>query len=787
MVLPTATDACSAALADCPFSYAFGIAAEPLLPDGRVSHAMDPGKPQKNLIIRGDQLVQHGQTLLITGHVTVTHRDTSLSTSSLTYDQASDTLTTKHDVQLKNDNILLLAEQGVFNIRQKTGELKNVRYKMRRVRSPSGYPMRSYGTGYARFFHIEGNNRYHLDQVTYSTCPSDQKQWFISANSILIDVDNHYANIKNAVFHFYDKPILFLPHLSIPLSTKRRSGFLAPTYTQNSLNGVQLTIPYYFNVAPNYDVLWSPILLQKRGVAMQQLFRLLTPKNAIEARLEYLYDEKKPPNHHRYAYFYRSYTRWNKQANTTVDINHVSDTMYLADIPNQIGHDSAILLPERVTNTWVEQENGNATRYQLILQHYQLATPHTAQFIDEPYDLWPRVSAQITRYHRLWTTDLGIEITRFQRHQQLAGWRFWFYPQLSWPRQLGPLYLTPKVGLHLNTYYHDAAGLPTSHQQVSIPVLSVDATTQLERSLLLFGHHYIQTVEPHAYYLYIPYRAQNHCPVFDTRPGNIDFPTIFGENGLLGKDRVLDANQLTWGTTTRLLNDTSGREYFVATLAQRLYFDNTHLLLPPVVTNKPLPDTISSLTQWQNAMHRAHSSDWLASISSDITKRIAIDGLLQVGTGKTGDRQGVQVLSVATRYRWNPTHLLNVGYQYDHFGPTQIMLSGQTAFSRHWHAIGSINYTLRDNTYNVHTKNFVSESTLGLEYINCCWAIHISMTYSRSPSAKPVKTLFLQFELSGLARVGQDITQLLKSRVPGYYSVTDASSFFGHPEGVPLN
>ena len=83
---------------------------------------------------------------------------------------------------------------------------------------------------------------------------------------------------------------------------------------------------------------------------------------------------------------------------------------------------------------------------------------------------------------------------------------------------------------------------PTSFNRV-LPITSVDTGLVFERETDWFGRSFIQTLEPRAYYVYIPYERQNDAPVFDTALDDFNFSQLFAENRYIGNDRIGDANQ----------------------------------------------------------------------------------------------------------------------------------------------------------------------------------------------------------------------------------------------------
>jgi LPS-assembly protein len=99
--------------------------------------------------------------------------------------------------------------------------------------------------------------------------------WILRAASIRIDNEEETGQADGAVLSFMGLPILPVPSLSFPLTDKRKSGVLPPTFGLDSVNGLELTIPYYWNIAPNRDATFYPALMSKRGVDLGGEFRYL--------------------------------------------------------------------------------------------------------------------------------------------------------------------------------------------------------------------------------------------------------------------------------------------------------------------------------------------------------------------------------------------------------------------------------------------------------------------------------------------------------------------------------
>ena len=88
----------------------------------------------------------------------------------------------------------------------------------------------------------------------------------------------------------------------------------------------------------------------------------------------------------------------------------------------------------------------------------------------------------------------------------------------------------------------------------------MDSGLVFERPLKFAGNDFIQTLEPRAFYLYIPERDQDDIPLFDTNLRTFTMGSLFSHDRFTGPDRVGDANQLTLALTNRIIDEETGRE-----------------------------------------------------------------------------------------------------------------------------------------------------------------------------------------------------------------------------------
>jgi LPS-assembly protein len=83
-------------------------------------------------------------------------------------------------------------------------------------------------------------------------------------------------------------PVLYVPYISFPLSDARQTGFLFPTVGSSSRSGAIVTVPWYWNIAPQQDLTLEPTLYARRGVDAGAEYRLLTASMSGTLNVNYL-------------------------------------------------------------------------------------------------------------------------------------------------------------------------------------------------------------------------------------------------------------------------------------------------------------------------------------------------------------------------------------------------------------------------------------------------------------------------------------------------------------------
>lgn len=604
--------------------------------------------------------------------------------------------------------------------------------------APNSVPVRkaTEGHGQAERIDFEGVNQIRLTSATYSTCKPGQDDWYAKAGEIKLDYDRNVGEGKDATIYFKETPILYAPWLSFSLNNQRKSGLLAPTFGSTSKGGVELTQPYYWNIAPNMDATLAPRILSKRGTQLGSEFRYLGSSYSGEARADFLPDDR-VRKQNRYAYALQHQQTFNAGFSGMLNYNRVSDDNYYTDLSSRITNTSQTQLLQQGMLSYGGGGWWSATAN---VQSYQTLQPDPTNPISEPYRLKPQLTlnARQPDFYRTDSSFLG-QFTEFKHPTQVEARRTVLYPQIALPVTTPGWYVTPKLGVHA-TYYsleRQAVGTPDFLSRM-LPIFSIDSGMTFEKPSNWFGRDYTQTLEPRLFYLNIPFRNQNNIPVFDSGLADFNFAQIFSENQFVGQDRINDANQLTAAVASRLIDPASGSEIMRAMIGQRYYYRNQEVSLPD-----------QSKRVWSR-------SDFLAAFSGRVMPKVYADSALQYNA----IHGNLERMSVGGRYLPEPGKVLNMAYRFNRDTIKQIDLSAQWPIYGGWHAVGRTNYSIQDRQ--------PIENIAGLEYNGGCWVMRFVGQRLATTSGTAATAIFVQLELNDFSQIGSNPLDLLKRNIQGY-------------------
>ena len=687
-----------------------------------------------------------GLEITARGGVEFRQGDVSVYAEYLKFNREFGRLEADGGVRLQDGNDRFSGTRLRYETTTHTGLMEAPAFVMRRGQTARG------GAERIEFL---GRDRFRLFGATFTTCEPGNDDWSIESREMELDYGDNEGVARGARLRFLGTTILGAPYFSFPLDSQRKSGLLAPQYSQGTLRGAELGLPYYWNIAPEQDATLTPTFMSKRGEQLKTRYRYLAPRYAGEVHLEYM-PEDRVLRDSRTGYSIQHEHRFTPALVGRVDLNHVSDDAYFVDLYSQVRQVSTGNLQRDGYLQYDRSFGGTGVHLQGRVQRFQTLQDPLAPIVP-PYHRVPQLNLAVSRNDMGGVLDaaLPIEYARFTHPTLVEGERSLADPVMSLPI-LGPgTFFTPKFGGRHARYAlnRTAPGQP-ARQSVSVPWFSLDTGLVFERDAHWFGDPLTQTLEPRLFYVYAPYRDQSQLPLFDTALADFNYAQLFSENRFVGGDRFGDANQLTWALTSRLLN-ARGEERLRATFGQRYYFEDERVGLTAT-----------------DSLRTSSESDWLASAGGRIGQHWSFDGTLQYNPRDArSERYGWQI-----RYAPEIAKVINLGYRYNRDVLRQVDVSGQWPMGAGWYAVGRYNYSVRDER--------PLEVVAGFEYNGGCWVFRA--VYQRVQAATDVtsKAIYFQLEFNGLGQIGSnEAVNLFRRNVPGY-SVTNPRDQALAPPGL---
>jgi LPS-assembly protein len=673
--------------------------------------------------------------------------------------------------------------------------------------NPNYQFLRSEGHGSAQRFDFIDDKHSVAKKASYTTCtrkpgPSWLPDWILEAEKIKFDNDLNEGTAQDGVLRFMNVPLLPIPSFSFPLTAQRKSGFLPPVFAIDNKGGIEASVPYYVNLAPNRDLTVTTTSMAKRGTRFDSELRYLErkiPNPPFEgvARLNVMpYDALREKYRWGYSHQHAGWPDASQPIGFGFNLNRVSDSNYWKDFSTVSGGPlTQRLLPSSASLAWARGTFSTSTS----VTQYQTLQDVTSP-IAPPFNRLPQVNANYVRGDVAgFDMSVGAEATRFSADRlffcSLSGnattsactqpnaQRLVLLTQVSAPQYLSYGYITPKLMLQTRKYQYDETykgidgkSTATENASVTVPTFSIDSGVVFERPSQWFGTPWTQTLEPRAYFVNTPYRSQSDLPNYDTGANDFNFATIYTENAFSGQDRISDSRTLTAGVTSRLIDAETGAEGARFVLAQRFRFKDQKVGLTP--TAAPLTDSFS---------------DILVGASTYLTPRWTLDSIVQynpetsvserTSVGMRYTPSSYRVLTASYRYQRSISTTMDVAWQWplnDLWGDKGVDTGrGRGLGEQRWFTVGRGNYSMLE-------KRFI-ETLTGLEYDAGCWVGRVAISRSQvSLTESPNSRLMFQLEFTDFSRVGINPLATLKNNIPRYQNLRenlrDSPSRFGQYE-----
>ena len=659
----------------------------------------------------------------VSGRVVLRQGDRSLSADDVRI-QTAHSVNVNGNVQYEDPELRVHGVAGHYD----AGEAQFTDAEFQMLQQPS--------RGRAGALKLEKNGVLELDDVFYTTCPPESTDWQINADSVRLDTAHQSGVARNARIRFKDVTLIYLPWISFPVGPARKSGFLFPSIGSSSRGGLQLSAPYYLNLAPNYDLMVEPTLYSRRGLDLFAEGRYLTAssKGSFDANVM-PHDSEAGRSRSRLRV--EDVTELPADWRLHIAAENVSDAAYFEDFAQGADGTSIAFVPREMAFSY----RNDTWRSGAVLRNFQTIDQGLAE-TDRPYTELPRLYATGT-WKNAWRLPLEYgfdsEAVNFRRNTGVQGWRLDVMPRAQLRYEGAGYFLRPSLAFRATQYsLTDVATGGDATPGRSLPIASLDTGLLFEREAGTGGRRRV-TLEPRLMYLYVPYQRQDNLPVFDAGSPDLNSVQLFRSNRYVGADRVGDANQLSTGITSRLFASDSGTRFLSATLGQTFYFTQPKVLLPNEV------------------VRGRQSSDLISQVELKAFENWSVD------LGLQWNHQDNQAEKSEVRLQYSPegSKVVNLGYRYQRDQLEQADFSAAWPVARNWNLYARMLYSLKDRT--------AIDQFAGVEYSSCCWGVRaVVRNYVRSRGGERDTGIFLQLELKGLSNVGTAANAFLERAIRGY-------------------
>ncbi|CAE6879348.1 Together with LptE [Vibrio sp. B1REV9] len=502
------------------------------------------------VVVQADSLQAiNGDKAQYSGNVEVTQGPKKITADSVTLHQQDNVVVAEGNVTFNDGQVKARSDRVTNDINQDTFSLENTDYQF----------LCQQGRGTAAYIARTGQSVYELEDGSITSCPQGDNSWRLVASGIDVDQDEETATLHHPRFEILDVPVFYVPYLTMPIGDTRKTGFLFPSLSYGSSDGLEVEVPFYWNIAPEYDMTLTTLYMQQRGTKLDADFRYLTDGwGQGEIKTEYMNSDKKYQDEARWGYQFKHDGIINKHWVVKADYSRVSDIDYFRDLSSDLGNreDGQLIQEGQV------KYRSDFWDASLTVRDFQILLPDE----NKPYRLLPQFD--LNYYTPLWGNyvnfDVKSQISRFEVEDtdRPNATRVHIEPGLTIPLSNTWATWTTEARV-LSTYYsQDISNLTDAKlksqldENVSrvIPEFRSHAQLYLERDTA-FIEGYTQTLEPQIQYLYIPEEDQSNIYDYDTTQLQTDYYGLFRSRRYSGLDFIAAANQLSYGASTRFFDE----------------------------------------------------------------------------------------------------------------------------------------------------------------------------------------------------------------------------------------
>lgn len=740
-------------------AYCEGAWVTPIAPD---APTIDPEQATSTITADYGHYNPAGDSYL-EGNVIIDQEGRQIRAERVTIDQTQTYAKAEGQVQLAQGGLISQSDDINYNLKTQQGDLNNSFF----------IAEEQHAHGRAEKIAKTSDDTLELENATYSTCPPEQKPtWKIQADQIKLNQETGRGETRNTKLYVKDVPVLAVPYFNFPIDDRRTTGILTPTFGFTNDGGLELGVPVYLNLAPQYDATITPRYISDRGAMLDGEFRYLT-ENYGEGRIwgGYLPSDESYGNKDRKDLHFLHNWQINDQFSTNLEYNYASDKDFFADLDNN--PDSKTDLNLR--RAWeVNYKNGiPGLKAQFKVEDFQTLDPAVLDE-DRPYARLPQLLVNYKTGNPLGLQyEFNNDTAYFQKDirntenidtgdeaiYQPSGTRIYNDFSVRYNHFTPWSFFIPQATLrNINTFYdqdtidrinNNQTSSSSENHSIVVPQFTLDTGLIFEKD-----GRYLQTLTPRLFYAYSPYENQRNQPNFDSVVASINYDQLFSARRFYGNDRLEDNNFASLGLSYSLFNE-EGLERLRASVGQSFFFEDRRV----------------TLDREADKFDRESHTGPVIQLRSQLNKNVHVNLNSSWMSNGSNAQRDVQVY-----YTGDQGNLYNVGYFYRKDIPNrqesydQVVGSFIQPIANNWRLVGHAQFDL-DNSV-------AREYLLGVNYESCCWGVSV---YGRSyyndlddindPDVKAKRAVMAEVTLKGLGGLSNKLTSLLENRILGFNNI----------------
>lgn len=663
-----------------------------------------------------------------TGTVRLTYGPYTLIATKVVYDMKRNLFRANGSVELREPNgNVLQADMAEINDRFKEGFARHVIALLTNDVTITAHYARRYENGISIF-----------EQATYTACKGCSNEdgtplWQIVADQVKHDQNTHTLYYHDAKLEIGGVPVFWTPYFSYPdPSVKRRSGFLIPSFNGGNAYGIGVTAPYFWAVAPNADLTFSPRLTTRQSLFGDVEWRHRLRSGIYNVRGYGLYELRPGVTDEE--------SRWRGAVETHGDFAIDSDWSWGWDgalvSDRDFDNDYDVSLGRRGMLTNRVYAVGLSGRNYASAQALQFETLLTEEDQDRLPTALPYVSANYFFDQPVLGGEVGLDVNAYSLSRNEADARFDLgtdqtraVADLHWRRQMtfgSGLVFTPHANLRNDIYVEQDGPEADGNDRTSahiLPSAGVDV-----RWPLVADYGIAQSILSPVFQIVAAPNEPDEGEIGneDAVTLNFDHTNLFLSDRFTGYDRYEGGTRINVGATYDLLGANGG--FLRASAGESFHVAGENSFVPGSGLDGVKSDLVGGLALQPNDNVRL---TYQARVEEDLS-RINVQ---EASLGLTFDR-----ISGSLSYA-------DIG-EADAYGrlggEQQIWGDARYGFSDAWSLFGSFRYDIEDSSF--------MEKTIGVAFE--CDCMKASLSYSETKEEDGLdRRLMMSLELRTIGAV----------------------------------